>query len=263
MPPKKQGGGSSRKGTTLSLTELTQQIQTQQQQKIQQQIQKAKEEEAQKAAAAAAKKKDKKDKKKQDTKAPTTPTSATPKSATKGQEKQLQQKTQYQISEDGQKMADVFNEVLGEDQFSQIDQPVLYYLISVIQAQNNINTKIKEAEVADLLALFFTQTLNQVNDEKAKELTTILLNKLKETKLLLELQETQETVKMLEEAVNLGKQFETQLKTQQTMIKSVVPNLPWVPALGFAPPPWPSCSPPSSRPCCSAAPPRPWTLPSF
>lgn len=187
----------------------------------------------QEAQAAAAKKKsatpatttttsskDKKNKKNQQAQEAHTPKPNTPVSSKKDQ----QQGTYYKLPEECAKMLPIFKQVL-QQHYEQLDVPILNYLTSVIHAQNNAQTKVKEDQVVQILNMFFLQCIVPVpSHDQAQAFTSQLLTQLKEQQMLKEIADQQAQVKLLEEAVNLGKSFEDQLKQQQRMIKGLAPN---------------------------------------
>mgnify|MGYP006983682443 CR=1 FL=1 len=216
MPPKKKA---------MSLADLNQQLQAQQQAKLQEQQAKL----AAEKQEALKKKEDKKQqkeadkkKKKQDTVATTAAPPSTPKSAasTASHKQDSKDKINYKITDECHAIMNVIKETLTEQVYDEIDFPIIFFLSNVIAAQNNVQTKIKENDVIDLVATYVSQTTYKSFDD-SKGITQRLMGTLKERGIVKEIKEEAHSVKVLEEAMSIGKHFEDQLKQQQKMMKSL------------------------------------------
>ncbi|KAL9649419.1 hypothetical protein ABK040_014329 [Willaertia magna] len=105
--------------------------------------------------------------------------------------------------------------------------PLLNYISTILSSQNDISTKQKEKDLVEVLKKIFIQNKifseNQ-NGECQKFIEENLLKKLKEKNLLKEWQEQEQQqlqdVKLLEEAISLGKKFEKEVAEQESMISS-------------------------------------------
>jgi hypothetical protein len=121
----------------------------------------------------------------------------------KKKKKLLVKKEPPKFSEECEKIASIFKEILAE-KYDTIDTPIIYYLSDILSAQNNPLTKIKDQDVLKILNLFFIETgISQ--EEKVSEISNHLLQVLYSKEILKQVQMLDSTVKVLETAINLNR----------------------------------------------------------
>ncbi|KAL0477300.1 hypothetical protein AKO1_005406 [Acrasis kona] len=95
------------------------------------------------------------------------------------------------------------------------------YIASILQAQNDPSTRVKEDQVVEILSLFLLETGVEKNKEASSALTNQIISNLRSQSLLAQPEENKEQddgrIKVLEEAINLGRTFEDQMKQNDIM----------------------------------------------
>jgi ATP-binding cassette subfamily F protein 3 len=148
-----------------------------------------------------------------------TPTS-TPTTAVTTTSSVFSSKVHFQPNKECQDIIKVLIEVFGEDRVNgHIDQPMLNYFASVLHAQNSPATQVPETEVSDLLSLFSLETGATKTQQESNELAKRIISELRSRSLLSEpIQVTDDKrIKLLDEAINLGRTFEVQMKQTEIM----------------------------------------------
>jgi hypothetical protein len=189
--------------------------QQQQAQKLKEQQQKQKKQEQQQ------KKQQQQQNKKPANSAQSTPTS-TPTTATSTQQQFA--KVHFQPNNECQEIIKVLVQVIGQDRVdSHLDQPMLNYFASVLHAQNSPATRVPEKEVLDLLSLFIVETRTVETPELGSQMAQSIVSELRSKQLLSQVeieQQDDKRIKLLDEAINLGRTFEDQMK-QDEILNSV------------------------------------------
>lgn len=134
-----------------------------------------------------------------------------------------------------QEFYQIIKECIGDAHVDQIDDPIMMYILSVLMSQNSIMTRISDEHVLSLVADYLYETSDGVDgdgEEKHSKryfrgMAQKMMDELRERNALVlsdndeEVLQNAHGVKVLEEAVNLGKRFQDQLKKQQQMINKM------------------------------------------
>jgi hypothetical protein len=137
---------------------------------------------------------------------PTTPKKEEEMFQSKNQKKKkklLVKKEPPKFSEECEKIASMFKEILAE-KYETIDTPIIYYLSDILSAQNNPLTKIRDQDVLKILNLFFIET-GISKEENVSEVSNNLLQVLYAKEILKKVEMLDTTVKVLENAINLNR----------------------------------------------------------